>query len=196
MVTDIPAADLTLYLFRHGETEWSVSGQHTGRTDIPLTENGRAVARRMRDAVSHLVFSAVLVSPRARAQETAALAGLGAQITTCDDLAEVDYGEYEGLTTAEIRQRVPDWTVWTHPCCGGESLEQAAVRCQRVINTASDINGSVALFAHGHILRILAATWLQLPPSEGKHFILDTSTVSILGHERETPAIKMWNGKL
>lgn len=188
--------ELTLYLFRHGQTEWSASGQHTGKTDIPLTEKGREQARRLRDAVGHLEFSEVLVSPLSRAQETATLAGLGSRIKTCDDLAEFNYGEYEGLTTFEIRVNVPGWTVWSHPCPNGETMEQAAVRCQRVIDTAGSAGGNVALFAHGHILRVLTATWLNLPPSEGKHFILDTSTISILAHERETPAIKMWNGKL
>lgn len=188
--------ELTLYLFRHGETEWSASGQHTGKTDIPLTEKGREQARLLRDAVGHLDFSDVLVSPLSRAQETATLAGLGARIKTCDDLAEFNYGDYEGLTTVQIRERVAGWTVWSHPCPSGETMEQAAVRCQRVIDTARSAGGNVALFAHGHILRILTATWLNLPPSEGKHFILDTSTISILAHERETPAIKMWNGKL
>lgn len=192
---DEPTSQLTLYLFRHGQTEWSVSGQHTGRTNIPLTENGREEARSMHDAISKLSFSAVLVSPLGRAQETAVLAGLESQIVTCDELAEFNYGDYEGLTTKQIRETVPNWTVWSHPCPNGETLEQAASRCQKVIDTANGIKGTVALFAHGHILRILTATWLMLPPSEGKHFILDTGTVSILSHERETPAVKMWNGK-
>jgi probable phosphoglycerate mutase len=188
--------ELTLYLFRHGQTEWSASGQHTGKTDIPLTEKGREQARLLRDSVSHLTFAEVLVSPLSRAQETAKLTGLGSQIKTCDELAEFDYGDYEGFTTAQIREKVPGWTVWTHECPNGETMEQAAARCQKVIDTAGSVGGNVALFAHGHILRILTATWLNLPPSEGKHFILDTSTISILAHERETPAIKMWNGKL
>lgn len=186
----------TLYLFRHGETEWSISGQHTGRTNIPLTENGRAQARLLERATSHLEFSLVLVSPLGRAQETAALAGMKQQIKTCDDLSEFNYGEYEGLTTAQIREKVPGWTVWSHDCPGGETMNQAAQRCQRVIEEANSAKGNVALFAHGHILRILTATWLKLPPSEGKHFILDTSTMSILSHERDTPAIKLWNSKV
>lgn len=188
--------ELTLYLFRHGQTEWSASGQHTGKTDIPLTDRGREQARLLRDAVGHLDFGEVLVSPLSRAQETATLAGLGSRIKACDELAEFNYGDYEGLTTVEIRKSVPGWTVWSHPCPRGETMEQAAARCQKVIDTARSAGGNVALFAHGHILRILTATWLNLPPSEGKHFILDTSTISILAHERETPAIKMWNGKL
>lgn len=113
---DEPTSQLTLYLFRHGQTEWSVSGQHTGRTNIPLTENGREEARSMHDAISKLSFSAVLVSPLGRAQETAVLAGLESQIVTCDELAEFNYGDYEGLTTKQIRETVPNWTVWSHPC--------------------------------------------------------------------------------
>lgn len=186
----------TLYLFRHGQTEWSVSGQHTGRADIPLTDHGRAQARLLRDAVSHINFSSVLVSPLARAQETASLAGLGSQVTTCEDLAEYNYGEYEGLTTNEIRTRVPGWSIWTHECPSGETMAEASLRCKRVIAIAESANGNVALFAHGHILRILTATWLNLPPTVGKHFILDTSTISILSHERDIPAVKLWNGKL
>ncbi len=186
----------TLYLFRHVQTEWSVSGQHTGSTDIPLTEAGWAQAALLRAAVSHLQFSKVLVSPLSRARETAVLAGLESQITPTPDLVEFDYGTYEGLTTAQIREKVPDWTVWSHPCPDGETLDLAATRCRRVIDTAHGAGGAVAIFAHGHILRILTATWLELPPREGRHFILDTSTISILAHERETPAIKLWNGSL
>lgn len=124
------------------------------------------------------------------------LAGVKEQIRTCDDLAEINYGEFEGLTTAQIREKVPGWTVWSHDCPGGETMQQAGERCQRVIDEANAASGNVALFAHGHILRILTATWLKLPPSEGKHFILDTSTMSILSHERDTPAIKLWNSKV
>ncbi len=186
----------TLYLFRHGETEWSASGRHTGRTDIPLTDSGRVQARMLEEATSQVRFSLVLVSPLSRAQETAALAGLKSRISTCEDLAEFSYGEYEGLTTTEIREKVPNWTVWTHDCPGGETVQHAGQRCQRVIDKANESKGNVALFAHGHILRILTATWLKLPPTEGKHFILDTSTMSILSHERDTPAIKLWNEKI
>lgn len=183
---------VTLYIFRHGQTEWALSGQHTGLTDIPLTEFGRAQAKALRNSVSHIDFSQTFVSPLSRARETAELAGL-ANLKVIDDLVEFNYGEYEGITTEQIRQTVPGWTVWTHPCPNGETLEQAAARCQRVIDTASGIGGKVALVAHGHILRILTATWLKLPPQEGRHLMLDTSTISVLSHERETPAIKIWN---
>ena len=183
---------VTLYIFRHGQTEWALSGQHTGLTDIPLTDVGREQARALRNSVSHIDFSQVLVSPLSRAKETAQLAGLE-NAKVLQDLAEFNYGEYEGLTTDEIRKKVESWTVWTHPCPYGETLAEAAQRCQNVIDTASGIGGKVAVVAHGHILRILTATWLKLPPEDGRHFMLDTSTISVLSHERETPAIKIWN---
>jgi len=188
-------SQLTLYLFRHGQTAWSVTGQHTGRTDIPLTEHGREQALALRDTVSQIHFSLVLVSPLSRAKETATLAGLGAEMTICDDLAEFNYGAYEGLTTDQIREKVPDWTIWTDPCPGGESMQDAMRRCQRVIDTARGAGSNVAIVAHGHILRILTAAWLGLTPECGKCFILDTSTVSILSHEHDLPAIKMWNAR-
>jgi probable phosphoglycerate mutase len=183
----------TLYLFRHGQTDWSASGQHTGRTDLPLNEKGREQAGMLREATGRIKFDAVLVSPLARARETAELAGFATQITLVDDLMEVDYGIYEGQTTKHIRETVPSWTVWTHPLPEGETLEQVAQRCKRVIATATQAGGKVAVVAHGHVLRILTATWLNLPPSEGKHFMLDTSTISILSHEHETPAVRIWN---
>ncbi|MBX9952054.1 MAG: histidine phosphatase family protein [Candidatus Obscuribacterales bacterium] len=183
---------VTLYIFRHGQTAWSRLGQHTGRTDIPLTDTGREQARALRNAIAHIDFSAILVSPLSRARETAELAGMK-DVRICADLSEFHYGNYEGLTTEQIRKEVPGWTVWTHPTDGGETLAQAAERCKNVIDTATGIGGKVAVFAHGHILRILTATWLELKPQEGKHFMLDTSTISVLSHERETPAIKIWN---
>jgi probable phosphoglycerate mutase len=188
-------SQLTLYLFRHGQTAWSVTGQHTGRTDIPLTEHGREQALALRDTVSQINFSLVLVSPLSRAKESATLAGFKSAMTICDDLAEFDYGEYEGLTTDQIREKAPGWTIWNDPCPGGESLQDAARRCQNVIDTARGAGGNVALFAHGHILRILTAAWLELSPENGKCFMLDTSTVSILSHEHDLPAIKMWNAR-
>jgi broad specificity phosphatase PhoE len=188
-------SQLTLYLFRHGQTAWSLSGQHTGLTDIPLTEHGRAQALALRDMVSQVNFSLVLVSPLSRAKETATLAGLTPAMTICDDLAEFDYGEYEGLTTDQIQERVPGWTIWNDPCPGGESLQDAARRCHKVIDTAHGAGGNVAIVAHGHILRILTATWLELSPENGKCFMLDTSTASILSHEHDLPAIKIWNAR-
>lgn len=190
------AGPVSLFLFRHGETEWALSGRHTGRTDIPLTQKGEEQAAQLSKITHEIDFSHVLSSPLSRALNTAKLAGFGATVEACSDLAELNYGDYEGLTTAQIRTSLPDWSVWTHPCVGGESLEQAAARTTRVISFARTFSGNVALFAHGHILRILAATWLNLPPTEGRHLMLNTGTISILGHERETPAIKIWNAPL
>ncbi len=181
-----------LFLLRHGETEWALSGQHTGRTDIPLTEKGRSQATALKALFEKVHFTAVLSSPLGRAKETAHIAGLD-ELTVDENLAEFDYGEYEGLTTPEIRKTVPGWTVWTHDCPKGETLKQVAARAHKVIEHAKNIGGNVALFSHGHMLRILAATWLNLEPAEGKQLMLDTSTLSILSHERETPAIKIWN---
>lgn len=188
--TDSP---VVLYLLRHGQTDWALSGKHTGRSDIPLNETGRRQAADLKDTLSRIDFQAVFASPLMRAQETATLAGFGTRITTSKDLSELDYGSYEGLTTQEIRTKVPDWTVWTHPCPNGETLDIAAERCKDFINTACNIGGSVAVFAHGHILRVLTATWLQLSPNEGRHLMLDTGTLSILAHERENPTIRIWN---
>ncbi len=192
-MTTSSATQTTLYLIRHGQTDWAKSGQHTGRTDIPLNETGKEQARALRPKLAEISFAQVLTSPLVRAKETADLAGIGANAVVVDDLAEVDYGSYEGITTADIRKQVPDWTVWTHPCPGGETIKQAQARCAHAIEKACTTAGNVALVAHGHILRILTATWLNLPASEGKHFMLDTSTLSILAYERENRAIRLWN---
>jgi broad specificity phosphatase PhoE len=181
-----------LYLLRHGETEWSKSGQHTGRTDIPLTENGRAQAKKLSHGIAGVSFVAAFASPLQRASETAKLLGLANAVPT-DDLLEFDYGEYEGITTPDIRKNVPDWTVWSHPCPKGETLDAVALRAKRFIQSISNLQGKVAVVSHGHFLRILTATWLKLDPSEGRHFILDTTTLSILSYEREATAIKLWN---
>ncbi|HEY9793937.1 MAG TPA: histidine phosphatase family protein [Candidatus Obscuribacterales bacterium] len=183
---------VVLYLIRHGETEWALAKRHTGRTNLPLTERGKQQAEKLQNALKDIKFSAVFTSPLIRAADTARIAGFP-DATKCDHLMELDYGKYEGLTMAQIREAVPNWTVWTHPCLGGETLEHAAQRVRRAIALASKYEGNVLLFAHGHILRILTATWLNQPPSEGKNFMLDTTTVSILSHEREVPAIKQWN---
>jgi broad specificity phosphatase PhoE len=185
--------DLTLYLFRHGQTDWAKSGQHTGRTDIPLNDVGRQQAASLKGAVSHLKFNAVLVSPLSRAKQTAEIAGLFNAETIFDDLAEFDYGKYEGLTSLQIREQVADWTIWTHACPEGETLAQVANRTDNVIARANEIGGTVALFAHGHLLRILTARWLGVKPSFGQYLLLDPSTISILSRDRGTPAIKLWN---
>jgi probable phosphoglycerate mutase len=181
-----------LYVIRHGETEWALSKRHTGRTNLPLTERGKQQAQKLQNALKDIRFSAAFTSPLIRAAETARLAGFP-DATKTDDLMELDYGKYEGLTMTQIRESVPNWTVWTHPCLDGETLEHAAERSKRLIAQVSKYEGNVVVFAHGHILRILTATWLNEPPSEGKNFILDTTTISILSHERDIPAIKQWN---
>jgi broad specificity phosphatase PhoE len=178
-------------LVRHGATEWSASGQHTSRTDIGLTEAGREAARTLAARLAGREFALVLSSPLVRARETAALAGIDPQIDP--DLAEIDYGEYEGRTTPEIRQERPGWTVWRDGSPGGETPAQAGDRVDRVIARVLAAEGDVALFAHGHILRILAARWVGLPPERGAGFALDTASISELGFERETRVIARWN---
>ncbi len=188
------ASDPVVILVRHGETEWSASGKHTGLTDVPLTERGKAQAVALGPLVADLLSgppSLAMTSPLSRAAQTAELADLTA--TVDQDLHEVDYGDYEGLTTPEIREHVPGWTVWTHPILGGETLDQAAARADRVLARARASQGSAVLVAHGHLLRILAARWLGLPPDCGRLFALDTAAVSVLGTERETPVIVRWN---
>jgi probable phosphoglycerate mutase len=181
---------MRVVLVRHGETEWSASGKHTSVTDLPLTERGREAARTMAERLKGREFALVLCSPRARARDTAALAGFEAEVDP--DLVELAYGPYEGRTTKEIREQQPGWSVWNDP--GGETLEQAGTRVDRVIERCLAAGGDVALFAHGHILRILAARWLELPPERGASFALDTATLSELGFERETRVLSRWNG--
>ena len=181
------------YLIRHGETAWSRSGQHTGTTDIPLTDLGQRVARCLEPILARETFALVLSSPLERAKHTSVLAGFGERARIDRDLAEWDYGEYEGLTTGEIRMKAPDWTIFNDGCPGGESPEQVRARADRVIARIQSTEGHVALFAHGHLLRVLAARWLGLPTSAGSWFLLDTATVSILSYYRGTPAIKQWN---
>lgn len=184
-----------IVLVRHGETEWSKSGQHTGRTDIPLTEEGRRRAALLGAYLSRYPFSVVLTSPLSRARETCELAGLGGVAQLEPDLMEWDYGVYEGRTTMEIRAANPEWSVWLSPIGGGEALEQVAERAQRVIAKVAEAapDQDVALFAHGHILRILAAVWVGLQPGSGRLLALDTATVSVLGYERKTRVIREWN---
>ena len=183
---------MRIVLARHGETEWSASGKHTSTTDIPLTDRGEAAARRLRERLAGQEFALVLSSPRVRALETARLAGFDPEIDP--DLAEVDYGDYEGRTTAEIREDRPGWSLWTDGSPGGETVAEAGARADRVIARALAADGDVALFAHGHILRVLAARWLGLPAERGASLALDTAAVSELGFERETRVITRWNG--
>ncbi|HET7385369.1 MAG TPA: histidine phosphatase family protein [Nocardioidaceae bacterium] len=181
-----------MWLVRHGETEWSRDGKHTSVTDLPLTDSGIAVARRLAERLSGTSFARVLTSPRQRARRTAELAGF-AEAEVDDDLVEWGYGEYEGVTTAQIRQTVPGWTVWTHPCPGGETAEQVAERLDRVVDKVRGLDGRVLVFGHGHALRALAARWIEQPVAEGRFFVLDTATVSVLGQEHESPAVVSWN---
>ena len=183
-------------LIRHGETEWTLSGQHTGTTDIPLTERGREDARLLAPLAANARFSLVLASPLQRARETCELAGLGDRAGVEPDLLEWNYGEYEGLTPKEIHARNPDWMLFTDGCPGGESPAQVGERVDRVIARILGVQGDVALFAHGHLFRVFAARWLGLPPSDGCHFLLDPGTLSVLSHYRGIPALKVWNAPL
>jgi broad specificity phosphatase PhoE len=184
------------YLIRHGETEWARDGRHTGRTDIPLTETGREQAGFLQPIFEDVTFETILSSPLHRALETAKLAGLSHRVELVDDLREWDYGDYEGITTAQIRQKVPDWTIWSHGCPHGESAADVGKRADRVVARLQQATGHVAIFSHGHFLRVLVARWIDQPPECGRHFLLGTSTLSILGFEHEYPAIKTWNGPL
>jgi probable phosphoglycerate mutase len=185
-----------VFLVRHGETEWSLNGRHTGRSDIPLTENGRQVARRWQPFATTRTFDLVLTSPLQRARETCELAGLGERAETDPDLAEWNYGAYEGLTPKEIRAQQPDWLIFREGCPGGESPEQIGARVDRVIAKVRARMGNVALFAHGHVLRVFGARWLGLPPSAGSHFLLETATLCVLSSYHDVPAVKRWNAPL
>lgn len=182
----------TLVLVRHGATEWSLAGRHTGTTDLPLTADGEATARALAPVLAREPVDLVLTSPRLRARRTAALAGF-AEAVVEDDLAEWDYGDYEGLTTPQIREQVPGWTVWSHPVPGGESADEVAERLDRVVARVRSVDGRVLVFAHGHSLRVLTARWLGLPVAEGRHFALDTATYSQLGDDRGEPVVQRWN---
>lgn len=182
-----------IWLIRHGETEWSRAGKHTGRTDAPLTADGQRQALAIGQALRGKAFSLVLTSPLARARETCRLAGYGAQSRVDPDLAEWDYGIFEGRTTPEIRKELPDWSIWTTGVPNGEAIEDVMRRAECVIDAVSKVEGDVILFAHGHILRILTARWLGLPPQDGRLFALDTASISVIGYERETRVIRTWN---
>lgn len=182
-----------IWLVRHGETEWSLSGAHTSRTDLPLTERGRDLAAAIGRKLLGHSFALVLASPMRRARETCEAAGFGGAAIIDERLCELDYGEYEGRTTAEIQVDRPGWSLWRDGCPGGESFEHAAARAEGVITRALEAKGDVALFAHGHILRILTACWLGLTPQSGSLFALQTATLSTLGFERETRVITRWN---
>jgi broad specificity phosphatase PhoE len=180
-------------LVRHAETDWSRSGRHTGLTDVPLTEEGRARARALAPALGTRRFELVLVSPLQRARETCELAGLGGQASVREDLHEWDYGEYEGLTSAQIEALRPGWSLWRDGCPGGESAPQVGARAERVIAELQATAGDIAVFSHGHILRVLGARWIGLEPALGARLSLQTATLSVLGHERGTRALTRWS---
>ena len=183
---------MELWLARHGQTEWSAAHKHASTTDPPLLEHGEQDAAVLRERLASVPFDLVLTSPRQRARRTAELAGFP-EAEVDDDLVEWAYGAYEGRTTEEIREDVPGWTVWTHPSPGGETAEEVTTRLDRVVERARTLEGRTLVFAHGHCLRALAARWLGLPVTDGRHLKLGTATVSVLGWERETPVIERWN---
>jgi broad specificity phosphatase PhoE len=181
------------WLIRHAETEWSKSRRHTGRTDVPLTDAGRALARTLAERLAPRTWAAVWSSPLSRALETCRLAGLGEHAQTRDDLLEWDYGDYEGITTSEIRETRPDWYLWRDGCPGGESPGDVAARADRLIAGALEVEGDLAIFAHGHVLRMLAARWIELGPEGGGRLALSTGSQSVLGFEREVRVLWRWN---
>jgi probable phosphoglycerate mutase len=180
-------------LVRHGETDWSRSGRHTGRTEVELTEHGRAQAKAVGGALRNRDFALVLTSPLGRALETCRLAGFGDRAVQRDELMEWDYGAYEGRTTAEVREERAGWTLWRDGVADGETIERVGERVDRVITELRTIDGACLLFAHGHVLRVLTARWLGLEPDAGRLFALDPGTLSTLGYERETSVIRLWN---
>ena len=202
MLNLLPAANIghaakvtpsEVWLARHGETDWSAELRHTGRTDVPLNANGRAAAGRLRDLLAGEQFDLVLTSPLSRARETADLAGFGDRAEIEPGLREWDYGDYEGVTTEQIRESRPGWDIFDDGCPGGETLADVGARADRVLERIHAVDGRVMVFGHGHMLRILAARWIGLAPIAGARLVLGTATISVLGWERETAAITRWN---
>jgi len=191
----VPAPPFEIVLVRHGETEWSRTGRHTGHTDVPLTDEGRCEAEAIGAVLRERPFALVLTSPLERAAETCRLAGMGEAAVERDELREWDYGEYEGRKTSDIRQERPEWSLWRDGVPGGETLSEIGERADRVIEELRSVEGDVAVFAHGHLLRVLAASWLGLEPAAGRLFALDAGTISVLGYERETAVLRGWNWK-
>lgn len=182
-----------IWLIRHGETEWSRTGRHTGRTDVPLTSAGEAQATALRQRLAPHRFELVLSSPLRRASDTCRLAGYAGVARTSDDLVEWDYGAYEGRTTSDIQRELPGWSIWAGGVPGGETIGAVGARARRVIEEALASRGDVALFAHGHVLRVLAACWLGLSPREGKLFALGTASIGVLGYEHAAHVLRAWN---
>lgn len=192
-MADVERPRPSVWLVRHGETEWARLGKHTGLTDIPLTELGRRQAGAVAARLANHPFAAVISSPLSRALDTARLAGFADRVRTIEDLVEWDYGRDEGRTTAEIREERPGWTIWRDGPAGGETIGHVAERVDRVIARVRATDGDTLAFAHGHVLRIMAARWIGQPPADGRLFALSTATVSVLGWERKQPVIERWN---
>jgi len=186
---------LRIVLVRHGETEWSASGKHTSTTDVPLVNAGRERARLLASELAAQDFALVLCSPLGRARETCELAGFGEVAERCEDLHEWNYGEYEGTTTPEIHEHRPNWNLWRDGCPGGERPDEVQRRADRVLARMRSADGDVLAFAHGHILRVVTARWLQMPVAAGARWALAAGTLSILGFERETEVIRLWNAR-
>jgi probable phosphoglycerate mutase len=184
---------MQIVLVRHGATEWSLSGQHTSRTDLALVEVGRERAQALGPLLADYDFSLVLTSPLRRARETCELAGFGDRAEICEDLVEWDYGEYEGLTTPQIREERPEWILWRDGGPGGERPDQVAARADRVLERAGAAGGDVVVFAHGHILRVMGARWIQAEVAVGRRLALGAGSISVLGFERQTQVISLWN---
>lgn len=184
-----------IYLVRHGETEWSASGKHTGRTDIPLTASGEEAARQLADRLRGLSFPAVWSSPSQRARDTCVLAGFGPASVTKPELAEWDYGVYEGLTTKQILAQRPGWRLFRDGCPEGETVSDAGSRADLIVDQLREADDMVLIFSSSHFLRVLASRWLGLPPEDGACFVLDTASISILGYEHDLaePVIRSWN---
>jgi broad specificity phosphatase PhoE len=182
-----------IVVVRHGETEWSATGRHTSRTDLPLTEGGRERARALGSLLGGRSFALVLCSPSLRARETCGLAGFGEVAELCPDLHEWDYGEYEGLTTPEIRERDLGWDLWRDGCPGGEAPDQVAARADRVLERLRGVAGDGLAFAHGHILRVVTGRWLGMKVASGARFALAAGGTGVLGYERETEVLRRWN---
>ena len=187
---------MNVFAIRHGETEWSLSGKHIGTTDIPLTDHGRRLAERMRPILARNFSGLALWSPMQRARETCELAGFGQNMIVDPDLVEWDYGAYEGLTPKEIHELAPGWLIFRDGCPGGETPEQVGARVDRVIAHTRALDRDILLFAHGHVLRVLAARWIGLVPGGGQHFLLDTGTLCVLSYYHDVPAVRIWNGPL
>jgi broad specificity phosphatase PhoE len=183
-----------IVLVRHGETEWSATGRHTSRTDLPLTEDGRRRARELREELAGWSFTLVLCSLLRRARETCEEAGFGSRAEIDEDLREWDYGDYEGLTTPQIRERDPTWNLWRDGCPGGESPAQVRARADRVLARLQSAGGDALAFAHGHLLRVLTARWLEMEPAAGARFQLGAGALGVLGFEREVRVLQRWNG--